>query len=387
VKGASSVLGAEWSDLRTISGPDPTGLAPGVSSRDDSPGIADPLRGLVVPPERFASEPPEARGTGRDDVRLMVSVGGQDPIHARFADLPRFLRPGDLVVVNTSATRPSALDGTRPSGAPIVVHLATPLPGGLWLIELRTPHSGGATAPFADDVAGERIRIAGSGEVDVLTRQPGSQRFWVGVLRLPRDLDVDAYLGRHGRPIRYRYVSRDWPLSAYQTVFATDAGGAEMPSAARPFTSALVTQLVTRGVALAPLMLHAGLSSPEGHEPPAPERYGVPPATAHAVNAVRVHGGRVVAVGTTVVRALETVADEDGTVHAGHGWTDLVVTAERGVRVIDGLLTGWHEPEASHLQMLAAVAEPPALERAYRAALDAGYRWHEFGDSHLMLRR
>jgi S-adenosylmethionine:tRNA ribosyltransferase-isomerase len=360
VKGASAVLGAEWSDA---------------------------LPGIVVPPGRFASEPPEVRGTGRDDVRLMVSIGEQDPLHARFEDLPRFLRPGDLLVVNTSATRPSALDGTRRRAAPIVVHLATPLPGGLWLVELRTPLVGGATSPFADDVTGERVILPGGGEVDILARQPGSQRFWISVLRLPEGLDVDAYLGLHARPIRYRYVTRDWPLSAYQTVFAAEPGGAEMPSAARPFTPALVAQLVTGGVAVAPLVLHAGLSSPEAHEPPAPERYRVAPPTAHAVNTVRAHGGRVVAVGTTVVRALETVADEDGTVHAGQGWTDVVVTPERGVRAVDGLLTGWHEPEASHLRMLSAVTGAPALERAYRAALGAGYRWHEFGDSHLILRR
>jgi S-adenosylmethionine:tRNA ribosyltransferase-isomerase len=359
VKGASAVLGAEWSD-------------------------APP--GFVVPPEQFAGEPPEVRGTGRDDVRLMISLADQDPVDARFRDLPRFVRPGDLLVVNTSATRPSALDGARRCGVPIVVHLATPLPGGLWLVELRTPLGAGATIPFADDVAGERVGLPGGGELDVLARQPGSQRFWISALRLPEGLDVDAYFGRHARPIRYGYVTRDWPLSAYQTVFAAEPGGAEMPSAARPFTEALVTRLVTRGVAIAPLVLHAGLSSPEAHEPPAPERYRVAPATAHAVNAVRARGARVVAVGTTVVRALETVADEDGTVHAGQGWTDLVVTPERGVRAIDGLLTGWHEPEASHLRMLGAVAGAPALQRAYRAALDAGYLWHEFGDSHLILR-
>jgi S-adenosylmethionine:tRNA ribosyltransferase-isomerase len=181
-------------------------------------------------------------------------------------------------------------------------------------------------------------------------------------------------------------VPRPWPLSAYQTVFATEPGGAEMPSAARPFTTELVTRLVAGGVAIAPIVLHAGLSSPELHEPPAPERYRVPAATAHLVNAAHARGARVVAVGTTVVRALETVAGPDGTVHPGEGWTELVVEPERGVRTVDGLLTGWHEPEASHLRMLAAVAAPAVLTAAYRAALAAGYRWHEFGDSHLILR-
>jgi S-adenosylmethionine:tRNA ribosyltransferase-isomerase len=316
----------------------------------------------------------------------MVSVADREPIHARFTELPCFLWPGDLLVVNTSATRPSALDGHLPGGAPIRVHLGTPLPGDLWLVELRIPQLGGATAPFAGDVTGQTLALPGGAEVETLARQPASRRFWISVLRLPAGLDVDAYLGRHGRAIRYGYVPRDWPLSAYQTVFATEAGGAEMPSAARPFTSEAVTQLVSAGVAIAPLVLHAGVSSPEAHEPPALERYRVPVTTAHLVNATRDHRGRVVAVGTTVVRALETVAEADGTVHPGHGWTELVVTPERGVRAVDGLLTGWHEPAASHLQMLAAVAGRPALATAYRAALDAGYLWHEFGDSHLILR-
>jgi S-adenosylmethionine:tRNA ribosyltransferase-isomerase len=123
------------------------------------------------------------------------------------------------------------------------------------------------------------------------------------------------------------------------------------------------------------------VSSQERGERPYPERYRVPRATAERVNAAR----RVIAVGTTVVRALETVADEDGTVHAGEGWTSLVVTPERGVRAVDGLITGWHEPDASHLLMLEAIAGRELLGRSYAAAVSHGYRWHEFGDSHLIL--
>jgi S-adenosylmethionine:tRNA ribosyltransferase-isomerase len=157
-----------------------------------------------------------------------------------------------------------------------------------------------------------------------------------------------------------------------------------MPSAARPFSGELVASLVARGVLIAPITLHAGLSSPERHEPPQPERYRVPAPTARLVNAVRGWGGRVIAVGTTVVRALETVATAGGLV-AGEGWTNVVITPERGVRAVDGLLTGWHEPRASHLQMLEAILGAELLERSYAAALDRGYLWHEFGDSHLIL--
>jgi S-adenosylmethionine:tRNA ribosyltransferase-isomerase len=190
---------------------------------------------------------------------------------------------------------------------------------------------------------------------------------------------------RHGHPIRYGYVPREWPLEAYQTVFAIRPGSAEMPSAARPFTDELVGELVARGILFAPLTLHTGVSSPERHEPPYPERYSVPAETARLINAARSWGGRVIAVGTTAVRALETVARPDGTVEASEGWTGLVITADRGLRTADGLITGWHEPQASHLMMLEAVAGEELLARSYDEALEHGYLWHEFGDSHLIL--
>ncbi len=194
------------------------------------------------------------------------------------------------------------------------------------------------------------------------------------------------YASAHGRPIRYRHVQRDWPLAAYETIFAREPGSAEMPSASRPFTDAVVTDLVTRGVLMTPLVLHTGVSSLEGNEQPYPERYRVPGASAAAVNAVRTRGGRVVAVGTTVVRALATVTDERGVVHPGDGWTEVVVTPDTPLRSVDGLVTGWHEPESSHLMMLEAFAPADTLRRAYDAALASGYLWHEFGDSHLILR-
>jgi S-adenosylmethionine:tRNA ribosyltransferase-isomerase len=197
---------------------------------------------------------------------------------------------------------------------------------------------------------------------------------------------IEDLLRRHGEPIRYRYVTRRWPLEAYQNVYARIPGSAEMASAGRPITLQLVSELVTRGIAVAPITLHTGVSSPERHEPPFPEEYDVPRSTARLVNMTREAGGRVIAIGTTVVRALETVAQADGSVSAGAGWTNLVIEPDRGVRAVDGLITGWHEPEASHLWMLAALAGEPFLERCYHAALEHGYLWHEFGDSHLILR-
>ncbi len=335
-----------------------------------------------LPQELEAHEPPEARGLARDNVRMLVSRPAVPPVHARFRDLPTILDPGDLLVINTSATLPASLDAVRPDGSPVELHLSTPLPAGLWVVELRRPARPG-TLPFLDDVAGETLVLPGGATVELLARYPSSGRLWVAVLHLPAG--VEDYLAAHGRPIRYGHVDRDWPLSAYQTVYANEPGSAEMPSAGRAFTADLITALVARGIGVSPVVLHAGVGSLETGELPAPEPFRVPSTTADRVNATRANGGRVIAVGTTVVRALETVGDAAGVAHPGEGWTEVIITAERGVRVVDGLLTGWHEPAASHLLMLEAVAGREMLDDAYRAALAGRYLWHEFGDLHLLL--
>ncbi len=338
---------------------------------------------FVLPPELEAHEPPELTFGRRDAVRMMVSVGDRPPIHSIARDLARWLVPGDLVVVNTSATIPAAVDATTPDGGDVVVHLSTELPTGLHLVEVRRPAPDGTNRADPDDHEGATLRLPGGATVHVLGRMPGSVRLWVATLDLPQDLI--GYLCRWGRPIRYRYVPDSWPIDAYTNAFAREPGSAEMPSAGRVVTPEVITDLVANGITVAPIVLHTGVASLEAHETPYPERYRVPAPTARLVNATAAAGGAVVAVGTTVVRALETVADETGVVHPGAGWTELVVTPERGVAVVDGLLTGWHEPEASHLQMLEAIAGTNALDAAYAAALESGYHWHEFGDVHLIL--
>jgi S-adenosylmethionine:tRNA ribosyltransferase-isomerase len=229
------------------------------------------------------------------------------------------------------------------------------------------------------------VPLAGGASARLLEPFGGGRRLWFASLSLPEGEPLLAWLARVGQPIRYSYAGGAWPLSAYQSVYGSEPGSAEMPSAGRPFTTDVLTRLIARGVRIAPLVLHTGVSSLELGESPYPERYSVPLATAQLVNSTRHDGGRVVAVGTTVVRALETVADEHGDVHPGSGWTELVVTPARGVRVVSGLVTGWHPPRASHLLLLEAVAGRPLLEEAYREAVSAEYRWHEFGDSHLLL--
>jgi S-adenosylmethionine:tRNA ribosyltransferase-isomerase len=329
-----------------------------------------------------AHEPPEARGVARDGVRLLVSRGAHAPEHATFGAFPELLEPGDLVVVNTSGTVGGALDATDAQGDPLVVHVSNELPGRLWMVEPRTPIANGSTRPYAGRPTGD-LRFADGTALQLLRPVPGSRRLWLAMV--DDDTCLEDVMARLGRPIRYSYVDRDWPLADYQTVFVTEAGSAEMPSAARPFTEAIVTRLVSRGVQLAPITLHTGVSSLEGNELPYPERFSVPDATARAVNTTHAAGNHVVAVGTTVVRALETATDAHGTTHPAQGWTDTVITPARGVRAVDGLLTGWHEPKATHLAMLEAVAGRDPLVDAYEAAYAAGYLWHEFGDSHLLL--
>ncbi|MFC8266452.1 S-adenosylmethionine:tRNA ribosyltransferase-isomerase [Streptomyces cinereoruber] len=359
--------------------------------------VVDGLEGLRVPEELSARVPAEQRGPGRgrDDVRLLVSRGEAVSHHA-FRELPALLRAGDVLVVNTSPTLAAAVDGRlgpEPGGEPVVVHFSTRGDDGRWAVELRSPEPSGSTRPRAGGPAGAVVRLPGGGRLALAgPLTPGSGRLWWARAYG----DVPGLLGRYGRPIRYGYTERDQPLSAYQTVFARpspDGGGsAEMPSAGRPFTAGLVAELAARGVWIAPLSLHTGVASAEAHEPPYPERFEVPAATAALVNAARATGGRVIAVGTTVVRALESAAvavagpvGAGASARAGRGWTDLVVTPARGVRVVDGLLTGLHEPEASHLLMLEAVAGRAALRSAYAAAVRDRYLWHEFGDVHLLL--
>ena len=327
-----------------------------------------------------AHEPPELRGITRDAVRLLVSSPTSGHTHTTFSELPRHLRAGDVVVINTSSTIPAAVPA---DGGVHLLHLSTSLPGGLWLVELRLP-SGFGTVPAVVE-SPRAVPLAGGETATLLAPfAAGSRRLWFARLSLAEGTLL-PYLARWGQPIRYAYAGGAWPLSAYQNVYGTEPGSAELPSAGRPFTTDVLTRLVSRGVRIAPLVLHTGVSSLELGEAPYPERYDVPLATAQLVNQTRREGGRVVAIGTTVVRALETVADERGDVHPGRGWTDLVVTPERGVRVVTGLLSGWHPPKASHLLLLEAVAGRPLLEEAYGEAVRHEYRWHEFGDSHLLL--
>jgi S-adenosylmethionine:tRNA ribosyltransferase-isomerase len=333
--------------------------------------IALPRMDRVEPAE--AREPAEVRGAGRDDVRLLVAHRHSGRIeHARFDELPELLDPGDLLVINTSATLPAAVPVRGPHTG-LRVHLSSPIPGdprSAWLVELRRDGE-----PFGGGRPGQ-VLLLPAGATVVLLERHGGGRLWRAALRLPAP--VLHYLARHGEPIRYGHTPSAWPLARYQTVYATEPGSAEMPSAGRAFTPELVTRLVAAGIDVAPLVLHTGVSSLEVGEAPHPEWYRVPRFTAERIELVRRMGGRVIAVGTTVVRALESEHDE--------GWTDLVIAADTPIESIDGVLTGFHDSDSSHLAMLEAVAGRGLLERSYAEAASSGYLRHEFGDLHLILR-
>jgi S-adenosylmethionine:tRNA ribosyltransferase-isomerase len=323
-----------------------------------------------LPEALEAREPPEARGLPRDGVRLMVSRAGTGSVtHHRFTDLPSLLLPGDLLVVNSSRTLPAAVRAGEQE-----IHFSGQLPDGAWLAEFRRaagktslPHGAAVPPPVTELPGGARLTV---------DERTGS-RLW----KVRLSTAVVPYLMKHGTPIRYSYAADgQWPLAAYQTVFGTRPGSAEMPSAARPFTPQVVTELVSRGVTIAPVTLHCGVSSLEDGEDPYPEWFDVPPATARQVELTRRSGGRVIAAGTTVVRALESFARGTST-----GWTELVITPSVELLAVDGLLTGMHEPRSSHLRMLAAFHGEELLTRCYDEALEQEYLWHEFGEVHLLL--
>ncbi len=342
--------------------------------------MSAPATRFVLPPGSGAGAPPEHRGLARDAVRLLVARPS-GVSHHRFHELPDALAPGDLLVVNTSATVPAALDAHRADGRPVTVHVSTELDDGTWVVEPRRRHG-----PARDVSVGDVLVLPGGVRLTLGAPYPGptpEPRLWRA--RPSSPVSMPAYLAAHGRPIAYDHLGTWFPLADHQTVYATEPGSAEMPSAGRPISERVLVALIARGITVAPLVLHAGVSSQEKHEPPMPERFVVPPATSRLVNSARTAGSRVVAVGTTVVRALETVASLDGTVSPGHGWTDLVLGRDRPARAVSGLISGLHEPEASHLSLLEAVAGAGLVGRTYDAAVREHYLWHEFGDSTLLL--
>jgi S-adenosylmethionine:tRNA ribosyltransferase-isomerase len=320
-----------------------------------------------------AAAPPERRGIERDAVRLLVTDRGAGVHHhARFYELPSFLRPGDVLVVNDSATIPAAVTAARTNGERMQLHVSTRIDDRIWIAE-----------PRDSVLPGEELRLPlGASAVAIAPVDPQRPRLWYARFQLPQPMN--EYLASVGEPIRYGYVPLRFPLSDYQTIFARVPGSAEMPSAARPFSARVVEALRERRVTLATITLHCGVSSFEAPERPATERFVVPPVTADIVNTARREGRRVIAIGTTALRALESAVYEEDVV-ASSGWTDLVIDSTYTIRTADALLTGFHDVSATHRWIVGSFLDRATLESAYAEAADRGYYYHEFGDVHLIL--
>ena len=338
---------------------------------------------FALPPELAAKEPPERRGLARDGVRLLVIDRRTHRVeHTRFTRIGEHLRAGDLLVFNASRTLPAALSGLVADGGPAVeVRLAERLPDDSWLALLVR----GSGEPRA----GLEIEFGPGLSAVVLNRDRHIPRLWRVRFSATGPGLVDL-LHRLGRPVRYEYVERPWALDEYQTVFAREPGSAEMPSAGRAFTWRILFDLKKRGIETAEVVLHTGLSSYlddelDASHPASEEPFRVSAEAADAVNRARAAGRRVVAVGTTVVRALESAATWHGRVRAVRGYTRLRVAAGHHLKVVDGLLTGLHEPEASHLDLLTAFLQAGVVRAAYEDAVRRKYLWHEFGDLNLIV--
>jgi S-adenosylmethionine:tRNA ribosyltransferase-isomerase len=332
-----------------------------------------------LPAELKAAEPPELRGIRRDHVRLLVVDRRRRKVtHTRFDHVGEYLHADDLLVVNSSRTLPAALPATRADGTLVQLRLCVRRPGewDVLAVEPETPFANVELQP------GERLRISTTMTAEVLGRRADISLLW----RLAVSCDGLAEIEAVGEPIRYSYLTKKISLDYYQNVYAGRAGSAEMPSAGRPFSRELMSRLRMAGVRTSEILLHTGLSSFQDDAFDAEhhmyeEWFEVDADSAAAINSAP----RVVAVGTTVVRAVESAVDTRGKVHEARDWTNLAVTAETRLRAVDALITGLHEPTASHLDLLRALVDEPLLVHAYDEAVEHGYLWHEFGDSMLII--
>jgi S-adenosylmethionine:tRNA ribosyltransferase-isomerase len=342
---------------------------------------------FTLPDELSAREPPERRGLARDKVRLLVMDRESGAVqHTKFDRLAEFLRQGDLLVFNSSRTLPASLEACCSHGPCVQVRLAQHLPDDTWLALLVCK----AGDPFGCGLrAGMQLEFSPELTGEVFDRDARIPRLWK--IRFSKTgTDLIDLIYRLGQPVRYEYVSAPWDLDYYQTVYAKEPGSAEMPSAGRAFTWKGLFELRRAGIDFAYLVLHTGLSSYlddelDGAHVASEEEYFLSEAAAEKINAAHERAGRVIAVGTTVVRALESIAEANGRVHPAHDYTRLHIAAGHELRIVDGLLTGLHEPEASHLDLLSAFVPAEKIHAAYREAIEERYLWHEFGDLNLIL--
>lgn len=349
--------------------------------------VASPFN-FKIPGELNAKEPPEKRGIARDHVKLMVIDRGDKRVtHSRFDHLGEFLKPGDLLIFNSSRTLPASLKGCgAPAGPCIEVRLAQHLPDDSWLALLICQRGDPFTCGLR---AGMTIDLGLDLFAEVERIDDRIPRLWK--LRFSKSgTELIDMIYRIGQPIRYEYISSPWDLDYYQTVYAKEPGSAEMPSAGRAFTWKMLFDLKKQGIDSAYLTLHTGLSTYmddllDSQHPASEEEYFISENTSGKINRAHENQGRVIAVGTTVVRALEAAATEPGRIEPGHNYTRLHINGNHKLNIVHGLITGFHEPEASHLDLLSAFIPSAYIGAAYNEAISLGYLWHEFGDLNLII--
>ena len=342
---------------------------------------------FTLPQELAAKEPAERRGISRDEVRLMVIDPTQNNrvTHTKFNNLSKFLQPGDLLVFNSSRTLPASLKGCQVNGTCLEVRLAHKQPDNSWLALLLCQQG----EPFSCGLRNGMELDFGLG-LTAKVEMPDSHihRLWqIRFNHYGTEL-IDLFY-RLGQPIRYSYVSAPWDLDYYQTVYAVEPGSAEMPSAGRAFTWKMLFDLKRQGIETTNIVLHTGLSSYvddelDAQHPASQEEYSIDDLAAQKINQAKSRGNRIIAVGTTVVRALESVVNR-GKIIPQHGYTRLHINASHQLQTVDGLLTGMHEPEASHLDLLTAFLPAEQIQSAYQEAVAKQYLWHEFGDLNLIM--
>lgn len=335
---------------------------------------------FVLPEELCAMQPPEARGGTREDVRLLViDRASGESFHSQFKLLSQFLKRSDLLVFNRSRTLPAVLTGVDgASGDTVEIRLAEHLIDGTWLALI-----------VGNTTTGSHLKFAGGLRAEVQSQDVRIPKLWRIALNKEHS-QLIGILYKFGRPIRYEYVPEHWPIDSYQNVYASEPGSAEMPSAGRAFTWRMLFDLKRRGIKSTSILLHTGLSSylddaVDATHPASEEEYEIDESAAEAINKTRMAGGRIIAIGTTVVRALESVADSRGFVRAQHGYTTLKINSAHNLKCANGLITGLHEPQASHLDLLNAFIPQKQLFTAYNEAITERYLWHEFGDLNLII--
>jgi S-adenosylmethionine:tRNA ribosyltransferase-isomerase len=347
--------------------------------------ITNPIIQFDLPEHLACPKPTEERNLSRDEVRLLVTTSSGQIDHTTFSHLDKHLRSGDVLVVNTSATVPSALPVTLPHGGKGVVHLSNQINAHEWLLEIREIREN-KTIRWKAGEEGMSFHLPAGGSITLKRRFYQDHQLldlWVAGLHITQP--PEAYLAAHAYPIQYDKLDERYPLAYYQTFFSFHPGSSEMPSAGRGFTLDLVEKLLKKGVAFAPVLLHTGVSSLEENEAPYPEYMEVSPVSAAMINTAKSQGRRIIAVGTTAIRAIESAVNAAGTLVPYRGNTTLFIDESYSMKVTDGLLTGFHEPRASHLHMLQSLAGFEHIQQSYQAAIKAGYYWHQFGDLHLIL--